>query len=96
MGDEETVINNAGFDERLLFHNHAARNAGPARRIFCRSVRQKLIFKLMDDEGAPILIVESLQPLGQGDSARDRTQRSFPAVVHGEVLEIAEMVGMVP
>ena len=42
--------------KRSLFHNHTARNAGPTRRILCRRVRQILIVKLMDDEGAPILI----------------------------------------
>ena len=82
--------------ELSLFHNHAARDAGPTRRILCRRVRQMLIVQLMDDEGAPIRIEQGVEPLRQGHPTRDRIQRPIPVVVHGEVLEIAEMIGMVP
>ena len=78
-----------------FFHNHAARDAGPTRRILCQRVRQILIIQLMDDEGAPVLIEQGVEPLRQGHPARDRIQRPLPVIVHGEVLEIAEMVGMV-
>jgi len=83
-------------DELSFFHNHTARDAGPTRRILCRRVRQILIVQLMDDEGAPVRIEQGVEPLGQGHPARDRIQRPFPVVAHREVLEIAEMVGMVP
>src|SRR5882672_12773517 len=48
--------------ELSLFHNHAARDAGPTRRILCRRVRQILILQLMDDEGAPVLIEQGVEP----------------------------------
>ena len=83
-------------DELSFFHNHTARDAGPTRRILCRRVRQILIVQLMDDEGAPVLIEQGVEPFGQGHPACDRIQRPFPIVAHGEVLKITEMVGMVP
>ena len=58
-GDAPVIRHKLSF-----FHNHAARDPGPTRRILCRGVRQVLILKLMDNEGAPIHIEDCVQPLG--------------------------------
>lgn len=64
----------AMIQEFLLLHNDTARDARPARPIFCRRIRHVLILELMDNEGAPIHIVDVVQPLGQGHPARDRIE----------------------